>query len=105
MVAHITYANALFSKGHGYPLWEPNPGEYAPVELADIGYLRDGGFVKLFNASRPRDDWSNRLGLPDGHNPLQVGDIHRKEPLPKRPEHISSEGVSGIGGDFSVTVG
>ena len=105
MVAHRTYANALITKGHGYPLWEPNPGEYAPVELADIGYIHDGGFVKLFNASKSRDDWSNRLGFPKEHIPLQVGDVQRKEPLPKKPAHISSKGVSERGADLSVTAG
>ena len=103
MVAHTTYADALISKGHGYPLWEPNPGQYAPVELADVGYLQDGAFVKLFNASKPRGDLSNQLGLPDGHIPLEVGQILRKEPLRKKPEHISSEGVSGI--DLNLTAG
>ena len=107
MVAHITYANALISKGLGCPLWEPTPGEYAPlaVELADVGYLCDGGFITLFNVSKARDDLSNQYVLPDGHIPLQVGGIQRKEPLPKRPEHISSEGVSKIGADLSFMAG
>ena len=43
MVAYTTYAKALFPKGHGHPLWEPDPGEYAPVEIADVGYVSDGG--------------------------------------------------------------
>ena len=93
MVAYETYANALLTKGHGRPLWEPDPGEYAPVELGDVGYLCKGAFVKLFNVSKAIDDRSNRLGLPRGHQPLCIRDILRKAPLPKAPKYISTEGV------------
>jgi peptidoglycan/xylan/chitin deacetylase (PgdA/CDA1 family) len=105
MVAYETYANALITKGHGHPLWEPDPGEYAPVDLGDVGYLYRGAFIKLFNVSKDVHDWSNRLGLPHGHTLLHIGDILRPTPLPKAPEHISSEGVSEKGGDFNVTTG
>lgn len=105
MVAHTTYANALISKGYGYPLWEPDPVECAPVELADVGYISEGGFIKLFNGSKSIDDWSNRLGLPEGHTPFPVGEIQRRMPLPKKPEHIASEGVSEMGVDLGVIAG
>src|SRR3984885_4016133 len=93
IVAYESYANALITKGHGHPLWEPDPGEYAPVDLGDVGYLHKGAFVKLFNASKDTRDHSNRLGLPHGHHPLLVRDILRQTPLAKAPEYISSEGV------------
>jgi hypothetical protein len=105
MVAYETYATSLVSKGHGYPLWEPNPGERAPVELADVGYTSGGGFMKLFNAAAGIDDPSNSLGLPEGHTPLIVSQIKNRNPLPKAPEYISSEGVSEKGGDLSITAG
>ena len=105
MVTHITYKNALISKGLRCPLWEPNPGEYAPVELADVGYLCNRGFVTFFNVLKARDDLSNQHRLPDGHIPLQVGGIQRKELLPKRSEHILSEGISKIGADLSFMAG
>jgi hypothetical protein len=105
MVAYTTYAKALFPKGHGHPLWEPDPGEYAPMEIADVGYISDGGFIKLFNASSRIDDWSNRLGYPERHTPLLVGDIRRRTPLPKKPEYISSEGVQKKGVNLSGSAG
>ena len=105
MVAYETYATSLVSKGHGYPLWEPDPGECAPVELADVGYISEGGFMKLFNAAAGIDDPSNSLGLPEGHTPLIVGQVKTRNPLPKAPEYISSEGVSEKGGDLSITAG
>jgi hypothetical protein len=94
MVSYETYAHALITKGHGHPLWQPDPGEHAPIDLGDVGYLYEGAFVKLFNVSKDIHSWSNRLGLPHEHTPLQVGDIVCKTPLPKAPEYISSEGVS-----------
>jgi hypothetical protein len=105
MVAFDTYSNSLVSQGHGHPLWEPDPGPYAPVELADVGYIFKGAFVKLFNASKDTDDWSNRLGLPEGHIPLPAGNILTGTPLPKKPEYIASEGVSEMGADLIVKAG
>lgn len=105
MVAHEAYAAALVSKGHGHPLWQPDPGVYPSVELADVGYILDGGFIKLFNASVGVEDPSNSFGLPVDHTPLHVGQIQRKTPLPKTPEYISSEGVSDKGVDLSITTG
>lgn len=105
MAAYDTYAKCLIPKCHGYPLWEPDPGEYAPVELADVGYISEGSFVKLFNASLGPECRSNRLGFPAGHSPLVVGDIKRKSPLPKVPDYISSAGVSQKGADISLSAG
>jgi hypothetical protein len=105
MVAYETYANALITKGHGRPLWEPDPGEYAPVELGDVGYLYRGAFVKLFNASKAIDDPSNQFGLPRGHDPLPIRNILRNTPLPKAPEYIATKGVRSRGAELTVTTG
>lgn len=105
MAAHHIYAKSLISKCHGYPLWEPDPGEFEPVSLADVGYISSGGFVKLFNASLEPGDPRNRLGTPEGYTPLIVGNITRRTPLPKAPDYISSEGVKRIGADLSLSGG
>ena len=105
MAAPQTYATSLMAKGHGYPLWEPDPGEEPAVELTDVGYISDGGFIKLFNASAGVDDPSNSRGLPSGHIPLPVGAIQRRAPLPKAPEYISSEGVLEKSVDLSLAAG
>ena len=93
MAACETYAVSLISKCNGHPLWEADPGEYPPVELADVGYISQGRFIKLFNVSVGKDDPSNRHGLPKYHNPLHVGHIHYRTPLPKAPEYISSSHI------------
>jgi hypothetical protein len=105
MVAYETYANALITKGHGHPLWEPDPGDDPDVELGDVGYIHDGRFIRLFNASAGSDDPRNYLGLPQGHSPLPVGRTTRRTPLPKEPHYIASEGIQSTGADLSITAG
>lgn len=104
MPAHKTYAKALCRKGHGYALWEPDPGTDPAVELADVGYVRDGGFIKLFNASLDAEDPRNRLGLPDGYEPCLISEVHRRTSLPQK-DHISSEGVSEVGAQMNLSAG
>lgn len=105
MVAYETYANALITKGHGHPLWEPDPGEFAPVEIADVGHVLNGGFIKIFNASSDAPNLSNQFGLPPGFSPLPVGPIQCRAPLPKTPKYIFSEGVSEIGANIGLGSG
>ena|SRR5882762_322020 len=106
MVAHEIYAASLVSKGHGHPLWEPDPGESPPVMLADVGYISDGRFIKLFNVSRGVDDLNNIYGLPQGHMLLKIGRTEpSRTPLPAAPEYISSEGVSESGVGLDITAG
>lgn len=95
---HETYTKALLPKGHGQALWEPDPGTNAPVKLADVGYLQNGAFIKLFNPSEAADDPSNLFGLPLEHQPCNVGPIQRRNPLAGGIP-IYSEGVSELGMD------
>lgn len=61
----------------GYPLWDPEPEEQGTVCIGDVGYISEGRFRRLFNATRPANDALNALfGVPDGYEPLQI-----KEPL------------------------
>jgi hypothetical protein len=47
---------------HGYPLWRPDPANfYQHVSIGDVGYVKEGYFVRIFNAMLPWDDPSNRL--------------------------------------------
>jgi len=80
-----------------------DPVECAPVELADVGYISEGGFIKLFNASREADDQNNRLGLRDSIPDFLLVRFSAGMPLPKRPEYISSEGVLEMGADLGCS--
>ncbi len=45
------YAEQLISLRYGYPLWHPDPSpERAPVQLGDVGWVREGEVRALFNA-------------------------------------------------------
>lgn len=61
------YTQQLVPRRNRYALWGPNPGDDLAVELANVGYLKDGAFIGLFNASKTRGDASNGLGVPEGY--------------------------------------
>ena len=65
------YAEQLFSHGHGYPLWQPDPDRSAgEVEIADVGWIDQGGFYQLFNARRNPTDRQIRGSVPKGFEPF-----------------------------------
>src|SRR6266404_7095850 len=83
MTHYDTYRNelAIAYSGFGHALWEPDPGQYPPVEVGDVGFIRRGKFHRLFNALLKADDPSHeRYGVPEHYEPLQ----------PRRPDHIDS---------------
>jgi hypothetical protein len=56
------YREQLRSLHRGLPLWKPDPANlYQQVSIGDVGYIREGYFVRIFNALLPSDDPSNRL--------------------------------------------
>jgi hypothetical protein len=55
----------------GYALWDPTPrNPDRPVQVGDVGFIREGKFYRLFNALLPADDQSHELGVPEYHEPL-----------------------------------
>jgi hypothetical protein len=99
------YAHQLVSERNGHALWDPNPGKKPAVELADVGYVKDGGFVRLFNASKALHDTSNKLGVPERYKPLCVGEVQYREPLLRSPHSIRSENISATDADASAAGG
>ncbi|GJE94288.1 WD40 repeat domain-containing protein [Phanerochaete sordida] len=47
--AHKIYPSCLSRLGLGYPLWHPEPHDTGSPQIGDVGYARDGAFVRLFN--------------------------------------------------------
>ncbi|RPD72487.1 hypothetical protein L226DRAFT_467109 [Lentinus tigrinus ALCF2SS1-7] len=69
--AHETYAKGLWPLGHGHALWCPEPSLlFGEVHLGDVGYLRDGHFLFIFNAMRSAADPVNQRGVPDDFEPF-----------------------------------
>lgn len=66
------YSQELSHYKFGRALWYPEPDEeFGPARPADVGYIRDGQFHRLFSASLPADHASHkRLGVPEGFEPL-----------------------------------
>ncbi|KAH8984037.1 hypothetical protein EDB92DRAFT_1546751 [Lactarius akahatsu] len=89
--------------GFGHALWEPDPGEDPPVEVGDVGFIREGQFHRLFNALLPQDHESHRrFGVPEYHEPLRptVTDHINRRAL--SPNMFYSSGVTVLSGGFGV---
>jgi hypothetical protein len=72
---YFVYRDELTSLFHGLPLWEPDPTNlYEEVSVGDVGFVREGCFIRMFNVLVPRDDPSNdSFGVPNDYHPLELG--------------------------------
>ncbi|KAI9060353.1 hypothetical protein FKP32DRAFT_1047338 [Trametes sanguinea] len=65
------YAEQLEGLEFGYPLWVPDPApQMQPVELGDVGWVREGEFIPIFNAFRSAQDSQPWDATPHGFAPL-----------------------------------
>ncbi|KAJ7020467.1 hypothetical protein C8F04DRAFT_1014296, partial [Mycena alexandri] len=75
------YSRLLLPKGHGFPLFHPQPFDDLPMEsrrvgtdIGDVGIVTsDGSFDVIFNICRAADDAVNRFGVPDGFERVDLG--------------------------------
>ncbi|GJE94301.1 hypothetical protein PsYK624_104700 [Phanerochaete sordida] len=49
------YEASLSELGSGCPLWYPEPHVTGEPQIGDVGYVRDGAFVRLFNLNSTAD--------------------------------------------------
>jgi hypothetical protein len=62
---------AIMYPSYGYALWEPRPtNPNRPVQVGDVGFIREGKFHRLFSALLSADDPSQELGVPENHERL-----------------------------------
>ena len=74
MAYYDTYRDQLTSLYHGHALWVPDPaGLYDHVRVGDVGFVRQGHFLRMFNAILPYDDPAQGYGVPEGFVPLNMG--------------------------------
>ncbi|OSC98340.1 hypothetical protein PYCCODRAFT_1397242 [Trametes coccinea BRFM310] len=67
------YAEQLEGLQYGFPLWVPDPApQMKPVELGDVGWVREGEFIPVFNAFRAAEDSQPWEETPDGFVPLST---------------------------------
>ncbi len=87
---------AIKYPAYGHALWEPNPGRlYSPVEVGDVGYVREGKFHRLFNALLAADHPSHRMfGVPEYHVPLIPNPSEHIDLCTFKASHCCSYGIS-----------
>ncbi|KAH9174158.1 hypothetical protein EDB89DRAFT_1904657 [Lactarius sanguifluus] len=85
----------------GNALWEPNPGRlYSPVEVGDVGFIREGKFHRLFNALLPADHPSHpSFGVPEHYEPLQPSVADH---IVQSPNDFCSYGITVASGGLDV---
>ena len=89
--------------GFGHALWEPNPGDYPPVEVGDVGFIRAGKFHRLFNALLPRKHPSHkRRGVPEYHKQLRPQLRDHIDRGDHGPTNFHSHGVTVVSGGLEV---
>ena len=81
------YARNLLSN-RGFAPYYPRP-----VDIAEVGYVFAGSWDPLFNASKKPGDESNKLGVPNGYHPLDVGELEQEWNLVNLPSQMSEEEV------------
>ncbi|KAI9456371.1 hypothetical protein BJY52DRAFT_1121208 [Lactarius psammicola] len=74
MAYYDTYRDQLASLYHGHALWVPDPARlYDRVRIGDVGYVKQGHFLRMFNVLLPADDDTQEDGVPEGFVPLNMG--------------------------------
>ena len=88
----------------GHALWEPNSGTmFPPVEVGDVGFIREGKFHRLFNALLPEDDPSHQtFGVPEHYEPLRPSIENHINTGMLAPCDICSYGVTVASGDLDI---
>ncbi|KAJ6572039.1 hypothetical protein B0H19DRAFT_1132321 [Mycena capillaripes] len=98
------YSRLLLPKGHGYPLFRPQPYDDLPLEsrrvgtdIGDVGVITsDGSFDVIFNICRSADDPVNRFGVPEGFEQviLSRGDVAPRAQYHRPGSDVSNTTIS-----------
>ncbi len=74
MAYYDTYRDQLANIYRGHALWVPDPsGLYDRVEVGDVGYVKQGHFLRMFNVLLPANDPTQVYGVPEGFVTLNMG--------------------------------
>jgi hypothetical protein len=111
LIAGLPMAHYDIFRGHlatkypayGHALWEPSPPRLnSPVEIGDVGFIREGRFHRLFNALLSADHPSHTFGVPEYHEPLipELSDHIIRGTL--SPNHYYSAGIDVAAAEIDV---
>ena len=90
---------AIKYPAYGHALWEPRKGHSypAPVKVGDVGFVREGRFLRLFNVLLPSGDPSHgNYGLPECHEQLTLRFEEHIIRSTLRPTNLCSAKVSSV---------
>ncbi|KAI0659505.1 hypothetical protein C8Q70DRAFT_1044986 [Cubamyces menziesii] len=101
------YAEQLEPLGYGYPLWTPDPAPgAAQVDIGDVGLIKDGEFIALFNIFRGEDEGQPRGCVPIGHVPLDISKVEvvgPRDKISQSPLYSRSIRVTNASGGASIS--
>ncbi|PIL36332.1 transporter [Ganoderma sinense ZZ0214-1] len=101
------YAKQLLAMRQGYPLWHPEIERERGLEIkvGDVGYLHEGAFIRIFNATLPGDHEDHEMfGVPHDHKPFKVNKFLRREQAGVIESHLCSRSVSSFGLEGSAAI-
>ncbi|EKM58843.1 uncharacterized protein PHACADRAFT_248940 [Phanerochaete carnosa HHB-10118-sp] len=94
---YVVYPSSMFSLDLGYALWYPEPHDSTgKPEIGDVGYVRHGAFIRLFNINTSEPDhrvgfWKPPFDITDPPTPDVF--ILDKRHRPIHHGHYPSHGV------------
>ena len=92
---HEISASSLQTLSMGHALWFPEPHESGEPEVGDVGFMKGGAFIRLFNLDTAADNkkvtfWDPPFEISDPPPPGCFKIDHRP---PLAPAHYRSSGV------------
>ncbi|EMD33957.1 hypothetical protein CERSUDRAFT_107747 [Gelatoporia subvermispora B] len=85
------------------PLWEPERTKYGEVEIGDVGYLHNGGFYRLFNATFLASNPINHTLVHERPNAIPAIALHNKSLRVTEVNAQATSQVAGAGLSFQHT--
>jgi hypothetical protein len=100
---HDVFRDQLANLFYGHALWVPDLNPFhQQASIGDVGYIRDGRFVRMFNVLLEWDHASNRtFCVPEQYTPLDMGPFVniRKSKFYKGPyysRHVTEVNPQGV---------
>jgi hypothetical protein len=100
------YAEELLARGHGYPLWFPEPPKRRIPRIGDVGRIVEGEFQPLLNVIESRESIMGRYqgSCPEGYVPMDgPDDLLREHENGLQTKVISSKSV--VSKEFKANIG
>ncbi len=91
----------------GYPLWHPEieRGQGLEIKVGDVGYLHEGTFIRILNATLDADHEDHKMfGVPDGHQPFRINNFLWREQSSVIESHLCSRSVGSFGLEGGATM-